>query len=1145
MSTRRTIALAAALASCLVACLDPGTVPCGERLCVSGTTCIAGELCATDEQLAACSGRTDGSSCSYGASLGHCDRGVCVPVGCGNHIVDNGEVCDDGNTADGDGCRGDCSKLEQCGDGMLDEGEACDDGNTSSVDDCDACVVKVWRAEAVVGGGVTATSIGLQEPRAIVVDPTGNIYFADSGNHRVRRLGPTGIITTIAGTGTRGFNGDGGPGTSAELALPSGLALDSFGNLYIADTANHRIRRVDRLGTISTVAGVGTPGLSGDYMLATTAQLNTPRGVAMTALGELLIADSGNDRIRRVDPATGVITTARISFLNNPQGLVLTDNTLYIADTSNHRVVKVAITISGGFGPVTTIAGGPGVPGFSGDGGAATSAKLSSPGEIALDGVGNLFVADANNHRIRRIDAMTGIITTVAGTATAGYNGDEVAATSAQLWLPQGIAVDPSGTLYIGDTNNHRVRKIDSSSVIHTAAGSGVAGFGDGVGTATCAQLGRPQGVAVDGAGNLYIADTLNRRIRRATPTGTLTTIAGTGTGSYGGDGGLATTAQLVGPQAVTIDDSGNLYIADTTNHRVRKVDAAGIISTVAGTGSAGYTGDNAAATAAQLSDPSGVAVDGSGNLYIADKSNHCIRRVGTNGVITTIAGTGAPGYTGDNAAASAAQLNDPTGIAIRGSLVYIADTSNHAIRQIDGDGVITTIAGIGTPGDTGDDGAATVALLNGPSGVAADSAGNLYIADALNYRIRRVNTDGVITTVAGTGTEGFLGDGAGATTAQIAPTSIAVDSAGNLFIADATSSTVRRVDETGIITTIAGHLDPEGMGLATSGHFTDPRALVVAPPFTLVAGGNTGTVQAVRDGVLEVVTGRYPQSAATGALARFRDAGFGSVSGIAYDHASTTLYLTESSSNRIDVVTVVDLADQNSWTIAALANAAGTAGFVNGDAQAARFRAPRGLHLVPGQQLYVVDTGNHVVRRIDLSSGIANATVTTVAGTPTERGWQGDGGPATAALLSSPNAITRCPNGDLFVADTGNHRVRRIAAATGVISTVLGTGGVASSGEGSPASGFPVNTPRGLACDPSGNLFVSSTTTVRMLPADASGVVDGAGVVRTIYGGPPRDSFPANVTSCLTGVAVVDASTIQVADSCTGLVVELRHEPP
>jgi hypothetical protein len=315
-------------------------------------------------------------------------------------------------------------------------------------------------------------------------------------------------------------------------------------------------------------------------------------------------------------------------------------------------------------------------------------------------------------------------------------------------------------------------------------------------------------------------------------------------------------------------------------------------------------------------------------------------------------------------------------------------------------------------------------------------------------------------------------------------------------------------------------------MGPLAQARFADPRALVVAASFTLVAGGVTGTVQALRGGALEVVSGRYPQTTPTGAFARFRDTTFGSIGGVAYDGAST-IYVSETSSsaNKIDVITIVDPTDAKTWTIAPLA-----ATF------SPPLNQPTGLYVdTRAQRLYVADTGNHVIRTVDLvTNGVA-----TVAGELDHRGLFGDGGPATSALLYAPQAITTCSNGDLFIADTGNNRIRRVTG--GMISTVLGDGVPASSGEGAPATAFPINAPMGLACDALGNLYATSSTAVRQLPADATGVVDGTGPVLTIFGRAPA-MFPATVTRCLTGIAVVDARTVHVVDACAGMLVQLTR---
>ncbi len=327
-------------------------------------------------------------------------------------------------------------------------------------------------------------------------------------------------------------------------------------------------------------------------------------------------------------------------------------------------------------------------------------------------------------------------ITTIAGIGTAGDSGDNDLATSAQLNYPIGVAVDSVGSLYIADSSNHRVRKVTAGGIT-TVAGTGAAGDSGDNDLATSAQLNNPQGVAVDSVGSLYIADSSNHRVRKVTGGG-ITTVAGTGAAGDSGDNGLATSAQLNYPIGVAVDSAGSLYIAEWSNHRVRKV-TAGRITTVAGTGAAGDSGDNGPATSAQLNNPQGLAVDSAGSLYITDSSNHRVRKV-TAGRITTVAGTGAAGDSGDKGPATSAQLDNPTGVVVdsAGSL-YIADCNNHRVRKVTGDGVITTVAGTGTAEDSGDKGPATSAQLNYPIGVAVDSAGSLYISEWSNHRVRKV----------------------------------------------------------------------------------------------------------------------------------------------------------------------------------------------------------------------------------------------------------------------------------------------------------------------------------------------------------------------------------------------------------------------
>ncbi|HWY10459.1 MAG TPA: T9SS type A sorting domain-containing protein [Bacteroidia bacterium] len=331
---------------------------------------------------------------------------------------------------------------------------------------------------------------------------------------------------------------------------------------------------------------------------------------------------------------------------------------------------------------------------------------------------------------------------------------------------------------------------------IYTFAGTGVAGFGGDGGTAIGAKLSAPYGVAFDASGNVYILDLGNNRIRKVNSAGVISTFAGTGVSGFSGDGGPSTAAKLAGPSGITIDALGNLYISDWGNNRIRKVNTAGVISTFAGTGVAGFNGDGGNATAAQLNSPYGIAVDTSGNLYISDLGNNRIRKVNKLGVISTFAGTGVAGFSGDGSTAAAAQLNNPIGVAVDVSAnVYIADFYNNRIRKVNTAGVISTLAGTGVAGFSGDGGTATAAQLNNPYGVAVDVSANVYVADYYNNRIRKVSTAGVISTYAGTGIAGFSGDGGVSTGAQLnGPIGVSVDTTGNVYIADFGNQRIREV---------------------------------------------------------------------------------------------------------------------------------------------------------------------------------------------------------------------------------------------------------------------------------------------------------------------------------------------------------------
>jgi len=653
--------------------------------------------------------------------------------------------------------------------------------------------VPAYRIETVAGSdllgdGGAAALAQIGNIQGVAADHLGNLYLSDTDHHRVRKINSSGIITTIAGTGSAGFSGDGGAATSAQLNLPYGLAVDLAGYLYIADLGNSRVRRIAPDGTINTYAG-GAQGALGDGGPATSAQLFTPRNVAIDAAGNLYIAEFEGHRVRKVTPdghiatvaGTGVAgfrgdgslaSNAQLAF---PAGLALDRaGVLYIADSQNQRIRKI---LPGGV--IATVLGG------------SATTTLLSPIAVAVDNAGDIFTADSSD--IVHCYTAAGAWINVAGTGAPGYAGDGGPAAAALLTAARDLAVDFTGNLLIAD--GVRIRRVDSRGQIQTAAGDGyLRAVGDGS-AAGNAILFQPSAVALDSNGNLYIADTSTQRVRLVPSSGIVGTFAGTGTAGYDHDQVAATSAELNSPMGVAVGLAGAIFIADTFNHRIRRV-SGGSIATFAGTGISGTGAEGLSPQQTQLRGPRGVCADLGGTLYIVDTSNHRVLRAGLDGVVQTVAGNGAPGDAGDGGLARLAQLNQPSACTVDslGSL-FIADTFSHRIRKVNSAGIISTAAGTGHAGNALDETAATVSPLNAPQGVAADGNGNLYIADTANNRIRQVTPDGVIHTIAGDGVAGFSGDGAAATSAQISsPLGLLVDGAGDLYFADSLNNRIRRL---------------------------------------------------------------------------------------------------------------------------------------------------------------------------------------------------------------------------------------------------------------------------------------------------------------------------------------------------------------
>jgi uncharacterized protein (TIGR03437 family) len=657
----------------------------------------------------------------------------------------------------------------------------------------------------------------------VAVDASGNFYFGSI--HSIFRVDPSGTLTRVAGNGRAGYSGDGGPATSAQFQFPDGIALDPAGNLFVADKSAHVIRKVSA-GIVTTYAGTGFAGYSGDGGPAAAAQFNGPAGVAVDAAGNVFVADTNNSAVRKIAP-DGTISTvagngpagyngdgipAVAASLNAPQGVAVDSaGNLYIADTDNHRIRQVSpngtIATFAGTGLATYSGdnvGGTGITSSSGDGGPATKSSVVLPTDVAVDAAGNVYIADYGNSKIRVVSK--GIIRSITGSQNGVSPVDGETAVSIRLNGPTGVAADAAGNVYLAEgsigsgsglaNGDFRVWKISADGLFSTAAGNGSVSFsGDGA-QATVAQLNVPGGIAADSAGNFYIADSLNHRIRKISASGVITTVAGTGAAGYSGDGGLATNAQLNGPMGVAADAFGDLFIADTRNNRIRKVTNTGIIYTVVGNGNAGFFGDGGLGPLAAVHAPQSVTVDAAGNLYIADTANHRVRMATPTLIIQTIAGSGRAGFSGDGGPAVNAQLNSPAAVALDSAgNVYIADRDNGRIRVLSPSGVIATAAGSANTNGIGDGGPAASAQLAAPQGIAVDAAGDLLISDTGHNRIREVFPNGTIFTIAGNGNCCYSGDGGIAAGAQFnAPLGLAVDGAGNIYVADSANSAIRAI---------------------------------------------------------------------------------------------------------------------------------------------------------------------------------------------------------------------------------------------------------------------------------------------------------------------------------------------------------------
>jgi sugar lactone lactonase YvrE len=993
---------------------------------------------------------------------------------------------------------------------------------------------------------------------------TGRVALMDIGNNRLRVIQVfTGLMTSATSDGSSGSAGDNGPATAAKLNAPLGVAVDAAGSVYIADTANHVVRKITGT-TVTTVAGTaGVPGNAGEGVTAATAPLNKPTAVAVDASGVLYISDTGNNVVRKVDG--GVITTAVASApnpptdfnpnpspipLNTPQGLALdSGGTLFIADTGNHRIVRLAAAF-----PVVTVAGR-GEQGTSGDNGAPTEARLNFPYGVAADPTsGNIYIADTNNHRVRFVNFSTSKITTViaaTGVPRADFVGDGGPATSARLNTPVAVAVDSGGSLYVTDRGNNRIRRVVNGT-INTVVGSGAVGFSGDGGSATLAALGYPNGLALGTAG-LFIADTGNNRIRLAVPPSnnapTLTnpgnqtvsegatvgfTLAATDT-----DAGQTVSYSMSGaPVGATLDantgafsyspdfsvipntvgasqtftitftatdsavpsasDSETISLTVNNVNRPPTVSVGAVASPVEATSAAGAS----VALSATASDPDGDALtfawkDGVPTIATTNPASPTLA-IGTHSITLTVTDPQSAAATSSPAVAVTVQDTTPpvfagvpsnvTQTISSGTSATVNFTTPTASDAVDGARAVTTtrsdgqtgnvfpvgtttvtflssdtrgntssagftvtisnsgqppaqdttyninaFAGSGGYGAASSSGTATAATFKQPSGVAVNAAGDVYLADAESRVIRRI-TGGTVFPFAGTGAKGATGDGGQATAATFNnPTGLAVDSSGNVYIADTNNHRVRKVTGT-TITTIAG---------------------------TGVAGffGDAGP--------------------ATSAQLSFPTA-------VAVD-SSGNVYIADTGNNRVRKIT--------GTTISTVAGN-GAAGFSGdgGSPTAASLNYPSGLAVTSdGLTLYIADTGNNRVRRA--SGGV----ISTYAGTGSA-GFGGDSGVATLAALNGPTGLAFDPNGNLLIADTDNERIRRVKLSDSVIVTVAGTGVIGNTGDGGAATSATLDTPAALAVHAAtGNVYFADAGNLRARVLGPAAANNAAPVIAAI----------------------------------------------
>ncbi|HEY3834488.1 MAG TPA: fibronectin type III domain-containing protein [Acidimicrobiia bacterium] len=1140
----------------------------------------------------------------------------------------------------------------------------------------------------------TGSSAAFNNPAGVTADASGNVYVADKTNNRIRKITAAGVVTTLAGSGTAGFAD--GTGTAASFNAPLDVAVDASGNVYVADTANNRIRKITAAGVVTTLAGSGTAGFADGT--GTAAKFNAPSGIDVDSSGNLWVADTANNRVRKITSA-GVVTTlagsgtagstdgqGTAATFNAPYGIAVDSlGNVYVSSQTANTIREVT---SGGL--VSTLAGS----GSSGSSDAnGNSATFNAPAGMETDSGGHLYVADKSSNKIRAVTWASGgamvswlapssqggssitsytitaspggttctsstLMCTFTGltggtsytfisTATNSYGLGEDSSPS-NVFIPLALPGAPTGVSAIGGNTNAQVSwtapasnggatitsytatastgqscstaatsctisgltnntsitvtvyatnavgngpsssaatvmpgfvpnaptsvTAGASGTIGTLAGSS-SGYQDGTGTG--AKFNTPTGFDFDNAGNMYLADALNYRIRKITPAGVATTFAGSG--SAGSSDGTGTAASFTIPEGIGVDSSGNVFVADTYNNEIRKITPAGVVTTFAGSTTAGSA--NGTGTAASFNGPSDIAIDASNNLYVADSNNNEIRKITTAGVVTTFAGSTTAGSA--NGTGTSAQFSLPEGLNIDSSgNLYVADTNNRRIRKITPAAVVTTIAGSGTSGYL--DGPTGTAQFNTPTSVEVDASGNLYVADYGDNHIREI-TGGYVSTLAGSGSASYA-DGTGVAAIFNTPARIRHNPSGNLFIADTANNRIRTLSFGGSSSTVTWTAPTANGGQSPTSYTvtSSPGGITcistatactmsgltngTAYTFTVTATNGTGTgsassasnsftpyaapgaptgVSATPGNTTAAVTWTAPASnggtAITGYLAT-------ASSGQSCATTSTSCSITGLTNNVSITITVtatniigtgptssaasvmpgfVPNAPTNvvAGRVGVVGTLAGSsAGDVDGTGTNAEFNNPNNIALDSSGNLYVADQVNNVIRKVT-PAGV----VTTFAGNGTAGYVNGSG---TSAEFNQPQGVAVDSSGNVYVADTNNNDIRKITSS-GTTSLFAGSSSQASgSTDGSRAT---FNQPNGIALDSSGNLYVADTnnnkirkitsggTTSTFAGSGTAGFADGTGTAAKFSG--PQ------------GLTVDSSGNVYVADTANNRV--------